>query len=86
MEFHALAKNVGSNFSVRMVGTMIGKATCMERAFDLLCSGSFFDVAQLKHQLEAEGHDIDHISDRGLSRGLAIRRMYLWRKSAAFGH
>lgn len=50
------------------------------RAFDLVRSGSFDHLAQIKHQLNAEGHDINDLNDRGLSRGLALRRMYLSRK------
>ena len=71
--------------SVRMAGTMIGHTTCFERAFELVCSGSFVDVAQLKHQLEVEGYDVKHLNDCGLARGLAIRRMYLWRASSEDG-
>ena len=76
----ALSRSFGTKFSGHMVSTMIGHATCFERAFDLVCSGSFLTVEQLKHQLKDEGHDVNHLNDCGLARGLAIRRMYLWRK------
>lgn len=55
-------------------------AICMGRAHDLVRSGSFEHVGQLRHQLKAEGHDINDLNDRGLARGLALRRMFLSRR------
>jgi hypothetical protein len=59
------------------------RAMCSGRAYHLVRSGSFHDIAQIKHQLEAEGYDTNHLNDRGLCRGLALRRMYLSRKRMA---
>lgn len=63
-----------------LVGTMSIRTAGRERAFELACSGLFREIAQLKHQLEAEGYDINYLNDRGLSRGLALRCMFLSRK------
>lgn len=42
------------------------RALCNGRAYDLVRSGSFDHIAQIKHQLNAEGHDINDLNDRGL--------------------
>jgi len=63
-----------------MARSMNIRAMCMGRAYEFVRSGSFRDVEQLKHRLNAEGYEIYHLNERGLSRGLALHRMYLSRQ------
>jgi len=44
--------------------------TAIERAFELAKSGSYASVTAIKKQLKAEGHSLDQIIGRVLSRQL----------------
>lgn len=56
------------------------RAMCIGRAYEFVRSGCFGDVEQLKCRLDAEGYETFHLNDRGLSRGLALHRIYLSRR------